>query len=195
MKDKCSHAGRSSVLQGWCSRKKRKRHERSLPSLEPRGTCADTARRRCSQARRELAPETQSASTLILDFHPPELWKKYLLSVISCYANIKYKSKTGSIKDSILIQMEYSGGLKKKYGLHHTWCHGKMSHLDCVTVKKKVITRCIAWPHWKTKVHTGPCRSFQSGEIVETRIEKRAREKIAAEVWLLWVTRVCILTL
>lgn len=105
MKDKYSHAGRSSVLRGWCPRKKRKRHERSLQHWSPEEHAADTARRRCSQARRELAPETQSASTLILDFNHSRIVKKISV-VMSCYANISQKlvpSKTAySYKRSTL---------------------------------------------------------------------------------------------
>ena len=177
-KDKCSHAGRSSVLRGWCPHKKRKRHQRSLPSLEPRGTCADTARRRLLTSHARVGTSNAICQHLDLRLPSSRTVKKYLLSVISCYANIKYRSKTGSIKDSILIQTEYSGGLKKKYGLHLTWCHGKMSHLDCVIVEKKVITRCIAWPHWKTKCCIGLCTQiFPIWKDHGNKNWKRAREK------------------
>lgn len=63
--------------RGWCPFKMRKRHQRPL--------CAHREERRGDTVRRgrkpgkESSPETESASAMIWNFKPPELWKNKCL--------------------------------------------------------------------------------------------------------------------
>lgn len=83
IKFKRSHKGGALIQFNWSPYKKRKRHRRALSAstcTQKKSTCGHSEKVAVYKPGIELSLETEFASTLIMDFWPPDLWEtKYQL--------------------------------------------------------------------------------------------------------------------
>lgn len=141
MKDKCSYGWELSPTGLVCPLQEGKRHERSSPSLEPREH-VQTQQEGAAHKPGESCTRNAICQHLDLRLPSSRIVKNICCNILLC----KYKSKTGSIKDSILIQTWSTlEALQEGWIASHVMPQKDVPPRLC-DCKKKVTTRCIARP-------------------------------------------------